>query len=76
MGSVMTMPSVNEARGRSSELATLQSSMSDLAKASEKGGKQEMTFNLQVDGETIARASHNASEESAGRSFSPIPVFP
>jgi len=34
-----------------------------------------MTFNLQVDGETIARASRNADEESASRAFSPIPVY-
>ena len=57
------------------QIAELESSILELAKAGEIRGKQEMTFNLQVDGETIARASHKASEESAGRSFSPIPVY-
>ncbi len=33
------------------------------------------TINVQVDGETIAKASHDAEKDSASRAFSPVPVY-
>jgi hypothetical protein len=34
-----------------------------------------VTVNLQVDGETLARAVHRADQDAATRSFSPVPAY-
>ncbi len=66
-----SMPSAVESRGRSSELAGLRAEVATLAKSRDRGEQK-----LEVDGETLARASHNANQDAAGRSFSPVPVIP
>ena len=71
----MALPAAADARTRTADTRELERSIAELAKAGEKRTHQQMTFNLQVDGETIARASRNADEESASRAFSPIPVY-
>jgi hypothetical protein len=70
------MPAVAEGRRRSEELSGLTDSIAALAASrSKREGEQQMTFRLEVDGETIAQASHNASRDVANRAFSPIPVY-
>jgi hypothetical protein len=45
------------------------------ARAKERGQPPPFQINVQVDGETIARATHHASRDLAGRSFSPVPAY-
>jgi hypothetical protein len=69
------MPATIEAKARSTETKELERSIAALAETGDRKTNQPMTFNLQVDSETIARAARQADEESAGRGFSPIPVY-
>ncbi|MDP1916425.1 MAG: phage tail tape measure protein [Myxococcales bacterium] len=68
-----SMPARSEAVSRTAELAQLQATFSSAPAASTLS--QPITVNVQVDGETIARASHNAERVSAGRSFSSVPSY-
>jgi TP901 family phage tail tape measure protein len=45
------------------------------ARPSSRDGDQPITVNVQVDGETLARASARASRDVASRSFAPVPVY-
>lgn len=70
------MPSVTETRSRSWDFARLEQTVFDMSQQEKPSNQeQQWNINLQVDGETIARASHKASQDSAGRAFSPLPVF-
>ena len=71
------MPSRAEAAGRMGELAQLESNMMAFANAQarERGQPPPFTINVQVDGETVARATHNANSDTAARSFSPVPAY-
>jgi TP901 family phage tail tape measure protein len=40
-----------------------------------RAGQPPITVNVQVDGETIARAANSAAQASAARAFSPVPVY-
>jgi len=72
-----SMPSSAEAAGRMGELAQLESNMMAFANAQarDRGQPPPFQINVQVDGETIARATHNASSDAAARSFSPVPAY-
>jgi len=72
-----SMPSSAEATGRMNELAQLEANMMAFANAQarERGQPPPFQINVQVDGETIARASHRASADAAARSFSPVPAY-
>ncbi len=70
------MPSVAESQGRTREMNDIKHTVSELARAKSEGAEDKpMNIKLQVDGETIARASHKASRDAAGRSYSPVPVY-
>ena len=56
------MPSGSEARN----LMKLEQTITDTRQTPRQTEKQDMTFNLQVDGETIARASRKADQDAAG----------
>jgi hypothetical protein len=45
------------------------------SQAQRQGQQPPFTVNVQVDGETVARAAHNANRDSASRSFSPVPAY-
>ena len=45
------------------------------AQAQRQGQAPPFTVNVQVDGETITRANHNANRDTAARSFSPVPAY-
>ena len=45
------------------------------AQARDRGQAPPFTVNVQVDGETVARATHNANSDAAARSFSPVPAY-
>ena len=70
----MAMPAVSETRSRSANVLNADEIAEAIAKR-DSSRREPMTFNLQVDGETIARAAHNADEEAAGRSFAPLPMY-
>ena len=71
------MPSQAEATGRMNELAQLEQNMMAFANAQarERGQAPPFQINVQVDGETVARATHNANSDAAARSFSPVPAY-
>ena len=45
------------------------------AQAQRQGQTPPFQVNVQVDGETVARASHDANRDAAARSFSPVPAY-
>ena len=45
------------------------------AGAANRSSSQPLTVNVQVDGETIARATAKANDDLASRNFSPVPVY-
>ena len=45
------------------------------AQAKQRGETPPFVVNVQVDGETIARASNNAQQSLAARSFAPLPAY-
>ena len=67
------MPARTEAASRSAELAQLQASFASAPMVSSPA--QPITVNVQVDGETIARASQNAQRDSANRAFASVPSY-
>ena len=74
---VATMPARAEASGRHSDLAQFEANVLAFANAQARAQGQAQPFevNVQVDGETVARAVHNANTDAAARSFSPVPVY-
>ena len=71
------MPAAADTRGRSNELAQLEANIMAMAdaRARERGEAPPFTVNVQVDGETIARAAHNANRDLALRTYSPVPAY-
>ncbi len=71
------MPSVVAAQIRHADSAAMQSSIDAFIASQTQLDNQEqpMTINVQVDGETIATASHNAARDLASRSFAPVPSY-
>ena len=72
-----SMPAAADTAGRTNELAQLEANIMAFANAQAQRQGQTPPFqvNVQVDGETVARASHNASRDAAARSFSPVPAY-
>lgn len=71
------MPSVADASARRSELALLESSLRSFAneRARRPDAAPPFQIQVQVDGETIARATHNANQDNASRAFTPVPAY-
>lgn len=71
------MPSAVAASNQSSELAQLEANIMAYAnsQARNQGAPPPFEINVQVDGETIARASHNADQDASSRAFSPLPEY-
>jgi hypothetical protein len=67
------MPARAEALSRSNELARLQASFSSAPTTNTS--TQPIAVNVQVDGETIARATLGAERDSASRAFSSLPSY-
>jgi len=59
------------------EFAQLEANMMSYAnsQARDKGQTPPFTVNVQVDGETVARAVNGAQQSSAARAFSPVPAY-
>jgi len=38
-------------------------------------GQTPLEIHVQIDGETVARAVHNADQANASRAFSPVPAY-
>ena len=72
-----SMPASADAAGRMNEFAQLERNMLAYAnsQARDRGQTPPFTVNVQVDGETIGRATHNANRDTAARSFSPVPAY-
>lgn len=71
------MPATADVTGRMNEFAQLEANMLAFANAQarERGQAPPFQINVQVDGETVARATHNANSDAAARSFSPVPAY-
>lgn len=69
------MPAVAEAGRRGSEAAGLVAQLAALTEATRRTGAAPIHVQLQVDGETLAEATHDANRDVASRSFSPVPSF-
>ena len=67
------MPARAEALSRTTELAQLQAAFS--AATTGISSSQPISVNVQVDGETIARAGHSAQRDSAARAYSSVPAY-
>jgi TP901 family phage tail tape measure protein len=72
-----SMPAAADSRARMGELAQLEANMMAYAnsQAKERGQAPPFTVNVQVDGETVARAVNNAQQGNASRAFSPVPAY-
>jgi TP901 family phage tail tape measure protein len=66
------LPAVAETRARTSAFDAL---AAGLGRTTERSEPAPIAVNVQVDGETIARATARAAQSSADRAFSPVPVF-
>ena len=71
------MPARADTAGRMDEFARLEQNMLAFAnaQAQRQGQPPPFQINVQVDGETVARATHNANSDAAARSFSPVPAY-
>lgn len=71
------IPAVADRVGRAEEMDALQQQI--LAFTDAQGRRSEVLppiqLQVQVDGETIARAAHKADRDSAARAFAPVPVY-
>jgi len=69
-------PAAADSAGRASEFAQLEANMMAFAnsQAQRQGQAPPFQINVQVDGETVARASHGANRDAAARAFSPVPA--
>ncbi len=72
-----SMPARADTAGRMDEFARLEQNMLAFAnaQAQRQGQPPPFQINVQVDGETVARATHNANRDTAARSFSPVPAY-
>jgi TP901 family phage tail tape measure protein len=71
------MPSAADATNRMNDFAQLEANLRGFAndRARERGQPPPFQIQVQVDGETIARATHNANQDNASRAFTPVPTF-
>lgn len=71
------IPAATEAGARTQSLDRLEATLraSTTGRSSAPGGRQPIILKLQVDGETIARASHNAGQDTADRTYSSVPAY-
>jgi TP901 family phage tail tape measure protein len=72
-----SMPAAADARSRAGSMAQLEQGLLAIAgaQAGRQGAAPPFSINVQVDGETIARATHRAEREDAARAFSPVPAY-
>jgi TP901 family phage tail tape measure protein len=68
------MPAAAAASGEADRAAAVEAALAR-ATPGRPAAEQPITVNVQVDGETVARAAAHASRDVAGRSFSPVPVY-
>jgi len=71
------MPSVADTTSRMNEFAALEANLRGFAndRARDRGQPPPFQIQVQVDGETIARATHNANQSNASRAFTPVPAY-
>ncbi len=72
-----SMPAAADSTARMNEFAQLEANLMAYAnaQAKDKGQAPPFTVNVQVDGETVARAVNGAQQSSAARAFSPVPAY-
>ena len=71
------MPSIADTTTRMNEFAQLEANLQRFAndRATARGQAPPFQVNVQVDGETVARATHNANQDNASRAFTPVPAY-
>ena len=70
-----SMPAAVEVNRRSEDIGQLRSEIAGLARKQPEADKKDINIKLQVDGQTLAEATHKAGQESAGRAFSKVPAL-
>jgi hypothetical protein len=69
-------PAATEAGARTRSLDRLESTLrSSMSRSGGSGARQSIVLKLQVDGETIAHATHNADRDEANRTYSSVPAY-
>ena len=63
------------ARGKADDAERIRTAIKEAMKDRLFWGKREEHITLEVEGETLARATRKADEDAAGRAFSPVPVY-
>jgi TP901 family phage tail tape measure protein len=76
-GALTATPAATEAGSRNQSFERLETALraSTLGRSTALGGRQPIILKLQVDGETIARASYNADQDTADRTYSSVPAY-
>ena len=71
------MPSIADTTTRMNEFAQLEANLQRFAndRATARGQAPPFQINVQVDSETVARATHNANQDNASRAFTPVPAY-
>ena len=70
------MPALADTSARTSPFAHLEATLRSLVgEGARDRGQSPVHVAVQVDGETIARATHQAERDSASRAFAPVPVY-
>ena len=71
------MPALADTNAQMNEFAQLEASLRGFAsdRARTQGQVPPFQINVQVDGETVARATHNANHDNASRAFTPVPAY-
>jgi len=72
------MPAVASTRARSADSSALAGALASTmtqSRASRRTAREPIQVTLQVDGETLARVTSDASDRLATRTFTPVPVF-
>ena len=71
------MPALADTSAQMNEFAQLEANLRGFAsdRARTQGQVPPFQINVQVDGETVARATHNANQDNASRAFTPVPAY-
>jgi len=69
------MPAVAAQSASKNNFSAMMREFSDIGAKSKDKKEQNINIKLEVDGETLASATHKAGEENANRSLSPVPTY-
>ena len=74
-GAASALPAAVEARRRSGDGDRLGAALAAFTEVARRTVATPIQIALQVDGDTLAQVTHDASRDAAARSFSPVPSY-